>query len=82
MATINPTQSPFEPTSTATPFPPSIAPARPVLRAEEDDDEDGARPAGSIGPVVASIVLLFGLAVTAAFAGRGIVGLLSGFITG
>jgi len=81
MATINPTQSPFEPTSTVTPFPPSITPARPVLRAEEDD-EDGARPAGSIGPVVASIVLLFGLAVTAAFAGRGIVGLLSGFITG
>ena len=77
MATINPTQSPFDPTSTA--YPPSIAPARPVLRAEDDEaDETGARPAASVGPGVVSIVLLFGLAVAVAFAGRGIVEMLTG----
>ncbi|MBM7478409.1 hypothetical protein ACFP63_14905 [Oerskovia jenensis] len=82
MATMNPTQSPFEPTSTVTPYPPSIAPTRPALRAEDPDDETGARPAASVGPVVVSIVLLFGLAVAVAFAGRGIVEMLSGFATG
>ncbi|MFJ2299593.1 hypothetical protein [Oerskovia paurometabola] len=83
MATMNPTQSPFEPAPTVTPFPPSIAPTHPALRAEEpDDDETGARPAASIGPVVVSIVLLFGLAVAVAFAGRGIVEMLSGFAAG
>ncbi|MFE4463820.1 hypothetical protein ACFRCR_01765 [Oerskovia sp. NPDC056781] len=81
MATMNPTQSPFEPTSTVTPFPPSIAPTRPALRSE-DDDETGARPAASVGPVVVSIVLLFGLAVAVAFAGRGIVQMLATFASG
>ncbi|MBD7952053.1 MULTISPECIES: hypothetical protein [Oerskovia] len=83
MATMNPTQSPFEPTSTVTPFPPSIAPTRPALRSEDqDDDETGARPAASVGPVVVSIVLLFGLAVAVAFAGRGIVEMLATFASG
>jgi len=80
---MNPTQSPFEPASTLAPYPPSIEPARPALRAEDEDGErSGARPAASVGPVVASIVLLFGLAVAVAFAGRGVVEMLSAFASG
>ncbi|MHA7132087.1 hypothetical protein [Oerskovia turbata] len=83
MATMNPTQSPFESASSVTPFPPSIQPSRAAQRsADSDDDGSEARPAGSIVPVVASIVLLFGLAVGVAFAGRGVVEMLSGFVGG
>jgi hypothetical protein len=82
MATMNPTQSPFEPASSVTPFPPALVPNRPAQRTEDTDDEVEARPAGSVVPVVVSIVALFGLAVAVAFAGRGILEMLAGLATG
>ncbi|WP_454041364.1 hypothetical protein [Cellulosimicrobium sp. Marseille-Q8652] len=75
MATVVP--NPAHPSSARTPgagpspLPPSYAP-RPQR------DEPG--PARSAVPVVVSVGLLFGLAVAAAFVGRGIIEMLTGMV--
>ncbi|OLT54213.1 hypothetical protein [Cellulosimicrobium sp. CUA-896] len=53
------------------PLPPSYAP-------RSDDREPGA--ARSAVPVVVSVGLLFGLAVAAAFVGRGLIDMLTGLV--
>ncbi|MCB7138184.1 hypothetical protein [Cellulosimicrobium marinum] len=74
MATVVP--HPDHPSSTRTTPgapPPSYAPSRP-------SDEPGS--ARSAVPVAVSLALLFGLAVAAAFVGRGIIEMLVGFAGG
>ncbi|MCR1982669.1 hypothetical protein NSA53_10535 [Cellulosimicrobium cellulans] len=57
-----------------TPLPPSYAP-----RASRDDEPGVAR---SAAPVVVSVGLLFGLAVAAAFVGRGLIEMLTSLVGG
>lgn len=58
------------------PLPPSVAP-RPLPQ-----EPDGPGIARSAAPVAASIVLLFGLAVGMAFAGRAVIGWLAALLGG
>ncbi|WP_265520526.1 hypothetical protein [Oerskovia flava] len=75
MATTTPHTGPF---GEHVPAPPSFEPTPPP--AFPPADEPGA--ASSAVPVVVSVALLFGLAVAAAFVGRGIIGMLSGLLAG
>ncbi len=67
------------------PVPPSVpgedrapSPTPPSFAPRHDDREPGA--ARSAVPVVVSVGLLFGLAVAAAFVGRGIIEMLTGML--
>jgi len=80
MATIAP--NPVHPSQHRTPregvAPTSVPPSFPP-RATRDDEPSVAR---SAAPVVVSVGLLFGLAVAAAFVGRGLIEMLTSIVAG
>ncbi|WP_251153459.1 hypothetical protein [Cellulosimicrobium sp. Marseille-Q4280] len=77
MATVVP--NPVPPSSARTSGEgPSVPPAPPSFAPRPQRDEPGA--ARSAVPVVVSVGLLFGLAVAAAFVGRGIIEMLTGML--
>ncbi|WP_069387927.1 hypothetical protein [Cellulosimicrobium cellulans] len=77
MATVVP--NPAHPSSARTPGEgPAQSPLPPSYAPRTDDREPGV--ARSAVPVVVSVGLLFGLAVAAAFVGRGLIEMLTGLV--